>query len=325
MKLRTLGDSGLRVPPLCFGCNVLGWTVDEPTAFALLDACMDAGVNFLDTADVYSAWAPGNSGGESESVIGNWMKKRGNRAKVIVATKVGMKMAPDRRGLSKKYILSAVEDSLRRLQTDYIDLYQSHEDDPETPPEETLGAFDELVRTGKVRLIGASNFSAERLAVAIGISREHGFPVYQSLQPRYNLYHRDEFEAELEALCLKEKIGVITYSSLASGFLTGKYRSKADLGKSPRGARAEEKFNERGYRILEALDRIASEYDSTPTTVALAWLMARPSVTAPIVSATSLVQLTALIESMKLDLNSDNVRSLDLASEWKQGRPLLEG
>jgi aryl-alcohol dehydrogenase-like predicted oxidoreductase len=225
-----------------------------------------------------------------------------------------MKMGPDRKGLSKKYILSAVEDSLRRLQTDYIDLYQAHEDDPETPQEETLGAFDRLVRAGKVRLIGASNFSAERLTGALGISRQHGYPVYQSLQPRYNLYHRDEFEGELEALCLKEKIGVITYSSLASGFLTGKYRSKADLGKSPRGARAGEKFNERGYRILDALDQVAKERNSTPTTIALAWLLARPSVTAPIVSATGLGQLKELIAAMDLQLSSPILSQLTLAS-----------
>src|SRR3954451_10147876 len=239
MELRRLGQSSLDVPPITFGCNVFGWTVDEKASFALLDAWLDAGFNFLDTADVYSRWHPGNNGGESETIIGSWMKARGNRDKVIIATKLGIEMGPGKKGLSRAYMQQAVEDSLRRLQTDRIDLYQSHRDDPETPIEETLSAYGDLIKAGKVREIGASNFTADRLAESLKISAEKGLPRYQSLQPLYNLVERTELEGQLEDLCLKEKVGVIGYYSLASGFLTGKYRSKSDTEGRSRGSRVE--------------------------------------------------------------------------------------
>ncbi len=240
MKTRKLGGSGLEVSPICLGGNVFGWTADEPTSFAILDEFVDAGFNFVDTADVYSRWVPGHKGGESETVLGNWFKRSGNRKKVILATKVGIEMAPGKKGLSKAYILSEVEDSLQRLQTDYIDLYQSHIDDATVPLEETLGAYDQLIKQGKVRAIGASNYSAERLAEALKVSKQHGLPRYECLQPHYNLYERAGYEKELEPVCLKEGIGVIPYFALASGFLTGKYRSENDLAKGPARADGEE-------------------------------------------------------------------------------------
>src|SRR3954465_11435180 len=244
METRRLGQSTLEVPPIAFGCNVFGWTVDEKTSFALLDAWLDAGFNFLDTADVYSRWHPGNSGGKSEKIIGNWMKARGNRDKVIIATKLGIEMGPGKKGLSRAYMQQAVEDSLRRLQTDRIDLYQSHRDDPETPIEETLSAYADLIKQGKVREIGASNFTADRLAASLKISADKGLPRYQSLQPQYSLMERMEFEGPLEELCLKETIGVIPYYSLASGFLTGKYRSRDDVAGRTRGRRVEKYLND---------------------------------------------------------------------------------
>lgn len=316
MKKRALGKSGLEVPPLCFGCNVFGWTVDQETGFKLLDALLDAGLNFLDTADVYSRWAPGNSGGESETVIGNWVKARGNRDKVIIATKVGMDLGDGKKGLAKSYILRAVEDSLKRLQTDYIDLYQSHVDDQETPLEQTLEAYDQLVKAGKVRAVGASNYDATRLARAIEISRTQGLPRYESLQPNYNLYDRAGFEAELEPLCLENGIGVINYFSLAKGFLTGKYRSEADLGQSPRGQGVKQYLNGRGFRILFALDRLAKEYGTTQAAVALAWQIARPSITAPIASATSLAQLSDLISATRLQLSDEATNLLTEESAY---------
>lgn len=316
MKKRKLGNSELEIAPLAFGGNVFGWTVDEPTSFKLLDRFAEAGFNLIDTADIYSAWAPGNEGGESEALIGPWLKQRGGRDNLIVATKVGMEMR-GQKGLSKSYILKSAEDSLRRLQTDYIDLYQSHQDDPETPIEETLEAFGELVRQGKVRVIGASNYSAERLSQSLSISEQNGLPRYESLQPLYNLYEREAFEAELEPLCLEKSVGVISYFSLASGFLTGKYRSEADLGKSARGDRIGKKYlNERGFRILNALDEVAGRFESTPARVALAWLIARRSVTAPIASATSLEQLNDLIEATRLELDEAALGRLDEASAW---------
>jgi aryl-alcohol dehydrogenase-like predicted oxidoreductase len=315
MTLRVLGNSGIAVSPLALGTNVFGWTVDRPTAFRLLDAFVASGLNFLDTADVYSHWAPGNRGGESETMIGNWLKRSGKRKHVVIATKVGMEMGPGKKGLSKAYILRAVEDSLRRLQTDYIDLYQSHKDDPETPLEETLETHAQLIRQGKVRAIGASNYSAERLAEALQVSRQRGLPRYESLQPLYNLYDRADYEAALEPLCRKENIGVISYFSLARGFLAGKYRSEGDLSKSPRGSGVKPYLNERGFRILAALDQVAKERDSTPARVALAWLMARPSVTAPIASATSLEQLNDLVEATKFELDQAAVDLLNQASE----------
>src|ERR1700689_2228016 len=243
MKTRKLGGSGLEVSPICLGGNVFGWTADEPTSFAILDAFLGAGFNFVDTADVYSRWVPGHKGGESETVLGNWFKRGGKRKSVILATKVGIELAPDKKGLSKAYILREVEDSLQRLQTDYIDLYQSHIDDATVPLEETLGAYDQLIKQGKVRAIGASNYRAERLAEALEVSKQHGFPSYESLQPKYNLVERAGYESELEPLVLKEGLGVIPYYSLAAGFLTGKYRSESDLGKSPRGANSKKYLN----------------------------------------------------------------------------------
>jgi len=279
-----------------------------------LDAFVATGCNLIDTADVYSAWVPGNKGGESETVLGKWMKRRGNRGKVLIATKVGKEMGPDRKGLSKPYILRAAEDSLRRLQTDYIDLYQSHADDPGTPLEETLEAYAQLIRQGKVRAIGASNYTADRLRQAMEVGTRPGYPTYQCLQPFYNLYDRADYETELEPLCLEKGVGVIPYFSLASGFLTGKYRSEKDLVNRPRGEMVKKYLNERGFRILDALDRVAGQYQSAPAIVALAWLIARPGVTAPIASATSLDQLSDLIEATKLALDPSSIELLDLAS-----------
>jgi aryl-alcohol dehydrogenase-like predicted oxidoreductase len=314
MQNRTLGTSNIQVAPLAFGGNVFGWTVDPATSFQLLDAFVDAGFNLIDTADVYSRWMPGHQGGESETIIGQWMKEKGNRSQVVVATKVGMDLGEGKKGLSKKYIFQAVEDSLRRLQTDYIDLYQSHTDDKETPLEETLQAYAELIQQGKVRAIGASNYDAARLSEALETSRRLSIPAYVSLQPQYNLYDRVGFEKELEPLCLKENIGVIGYYSLASGFLTGKYRSQKDLVKSTRGAKAGSYLSERGMRILRALDLVAETHRVVPASIALAWLMARKSVTAPIASATSLDQLKELTQSAQVKLSSTEIQSLDTAS-----------
>lgn len=314
MNKRKLGNSGLEISPLVFGGNIFGWTADESTSFKLLDAFVAAGFNAIDTADVYSKWAPGHSGGESETILGKWLKQGGNRGKVVVATKVGMEMGPGKKGLSKPYILRAAEDSLRRLQTDTIDLYQSHSDDAETPLEETLEAYAELIRQGKVRVIGASNYKAERLAAALEISKKSGLPAYQSLQPNYSLYERAEYEAQLEPLCRKEGIGVINYFPLASGFLSGKYRSESDLANKPRGQLVKKYLNERGFKILGALDQVAEKYNATPARVSLAWLLARPSITAPIVSATSLAQLQDLIASVELKLDPASIELLDRAS-----------
>jgi aryl-alcohol dehydrogenase-like predicted oxidoreductase len=317
MQKRQIGRSALQVAPLTFGGNVFGWTIDEATSFQLLDAFVSAGFNFVDTADVYSRWAPGNQGGESETIIGNWIKQRGNRDKVIVATKVGGDMGQGKKDIGKKWILAAVENSLRRLQTDYIDLYQTHWDVEETPVEETLETYAELVRAGKVRVIGASNFSAARLKASLEASAKQGYPRYESYQPHYNLVEREGFEKELEPMCLGNQLGVINYFSLASGFLTGKYRSEADLGKSTRGGGAKKYLDPRGLRVLAALDAVAEEYHSTPASVAIAWLIARPSVTAPIASATSIGQLDSLIAATKLELSKEAIRRLDDASAWK--------
>jgi aryl-alcohol dehydrogenase-like predicted oxidoreductase len=314
MKKRKLGNSGLEVSPLAFGGNVFGWTVDESMSFKLLDAFVASGFNLIDTADVYSRWAPGNRGGESEAIIGKWLKQSGNRKRGIIATKVGMEMGPNKKGLSKRYILQAVEDSLKRLQTDYIDLYQSHIDDPETPLEETLESYAQLIKEGKVRAIGASNYGAERLSQALRTSKQRGYPIYQSLQPLYNLYDRAEYEASLEPLCQEEGLGVISYFSLASGFLTGKYRSESDLSKSARGRIVKKYLNDCGLRILNALDQVASQYNSTPARVSIAWLIARPSITAPIASATSLEQLNDLIEATRLELDQTSIELLNQAS-----------
>ncbi|EIM24552.1 aldo/keto reductase [Microvirga lotononidis] len=314
MEKRRLGRSDLMVSPLCLGGNVFGWTADEATSFKVLDAYVDAGLNFIDTADVYSTWVPGHTGGESETIIGKWMKARGNRDKLVIATKVGSEMAPDRKGLSKNYIRSAVEDSLRRLQTDTIDLYQSHRDDLDTPQQETLQAYEELIRAGKVRAIGASNFTAARLKEALAISADLGLPRYESLQPKYNLSDRAEYEAELEPLCRKEEVGVIPYYGLASGFLTGKYRSEADFGKSVRGGRMAAYLDDRGRRILAALDEVSARKNATPARIALAWLMARPGLTAPIASATSVEQVRDLVQATQVRLGDEDIAELDRAS-----------
>jgi aryl-alcohol dehydrogenase-like predicted oxidoreductase len=313
MQKRKLGNSGLEIAPLMFGGNVFGWTTDEAMSFKLLDAFVGAGLDAIDTADVYSRWVPGHKGGESETILGKWLKARGGRDKVIIATKVGNEMSGVGKGLSRAYILQAVEASLKRLQTDYIDLYQSHIDDGGSL-EETLGAYQTLIEQGKVRAIGASNYDAKRLGEALAISARKKLPRYESLQPHYNLYERAEFEAELEPLCLQAGIGVIPYYSLASGFLTGKYRSPADFGKSPRGGGMKKMLNERGLRILKVLDDVSARLKANPTQVALAWLIARPSITAPIASATTLAQLEDLIAATRLKLDADAIKALDAAS-----------
>lgn len=316
MNKRRLGNSGIEVAPLALGGNVFGWTVDERTAFTLLDAFVAAGGDLIDTADSYSRWVTGNKGGESETIIGKWLKQSGKRDKVIIATKVGSEIGPKKKGLAKPYILREIEDSLRRLQTETIDLYQSHRDDPDTPMEETLEAYAQLFKQGKVRAIGASNFTAERLSQALRISEQRGYPAYQSLQPRYNLYDRAEYERMLEPLCREQGLGVITYYSLASGFLTGKYRSEKDLSKSVRGHGVNIYMNDRGFRILKALDQVARHFRSTPASVSLAWLIARPGITAPIASATSPEQLQELIAATRLELDEESIRLLDKASEY---------
>jgi aryl-alcohol dehydrogenase-like predicted oxidoreductase len=314
MSLRQLGRSGIQVPPLAFGGNVLGWTVDEPTAFTLLDALLENGLNFIDTADMYSVWVPGNQGGESETILGKWFKARGNRSRVVLATKVGMQITPEKKGLSPAYIRRAVEDSLTRLQTDYIDLYQSHEDDPSVPQEDVLGAYADLIQAGKVRAIGASNFTAARLASALDISAKTGLPRYETLQPEYHLMAREGFEAELEPLVLAQGVGVINWKGLASGFLTGKYRSEADTGGRTRGKQVTKYLTPKGMQVLAALDDVAARVGANPAQVALAWLIARPSITAPIASATSLEQLEDLFAATTLKLDADAIAQLDQAS-----------
>ena len=313
MITRKLGNSSLTVGPLALGGNVFGWTADEAVSFEVLDAFVDAGLNLIDTADVYSRWVAGHQGGESESVIGKWLKSRGARSKVVIATKVGVEMSPGEQGLSRAYILRAVERSLKRLNTDYIDLYQSHRDDPQTPLEETLGAYAELIEQGKVRAIGASNYTAERLGAALRLSAAQGLPRFETLQPGYNLYDRAQFEGDLAQLCRREQIGVISYFSLASGFLTGKYRSQADLANRARAYRVKDMLNERGFRILHALDAVARASGATAAQISLAWLIAR-GVTAPIASATSVEQLTELIGATRLVLSTEALSQLDAAS-----------
>jgi len=312
--LRPLGQSGLSVSPLCFGGNVVGWTVDERTAFSLLDAWVDAGLNFIDTADVYSRWVPGHRGGESETIIGKWLKASGKRDRVVIATKVGKDMGDGQVGLAPGYVRRAVDASLKRLQTDVIDLYQSHDDDPNVPLVDTLSTYDGLIRAGKVRAIGASNFSAARLEEAIATSHEHRLPRYQCLQPLYNLVERPAYEAELEAVCVRHGLGVIPFYALASGFLSGKYRSVADLAQSARGQGVKKYLTPHGLRVLDALDAVAQRIGATPAQVALAWQIARPSITAPIASATSLAQLADLVAAAHLVLDADALRTLDLAS-----------
>jgi len=316
MEKRQLGTTGLHVYPITFGGNVFGWTIDEKKSFEILDAFTGAGFNFIDTADVYSRWASGNEGGESETIIGNWLKKRGNRNNVVIATKVGSEMGSGKKGLSKKYILKAAEDSLRRLQIDTIDLYQTHWDDETTPVEETLEAYQQLIKEGKVRHIGASNLSAERLKESLAIAQQNGLPQYETFQPHYNLYERAAFEDGIEPLCLGHNLGVLNYYSLASGFLTGKYRSKDDAGKSPRGGGAVKYLDERGTKILAALDEVSKQLGTTQATVALAWLIHRPSVTAPIVSATTIEQLQSIIDAPDLEITAHEIELLTQESAW---------
>ena len=314
MNYRALGRSGLRVSPICFGGNVFGWTADEATSFSLLDAWVDAGMNFVDTADVYSRWVPGHTGGESETIIGKWLERSGKHDKIVLATKVGKPMGDDKVGLAPAYIRSAVEASLKRLQTDVIDLYQSHDDDATVPLADTLGAYAELIQAGKVRAIGASNFSAPRLAEALAVSAKLGLPRYESLQPLYNLVERPAYEAELEAVCVQNGLGVINFFALASGFLSGKYRSEADFGKSARGQGVKKYLNPKGLAVLHALDAVSERLNATPAQVALAWQIARPGITAPIASATSLAQLEGLVAAARLTLDTDAIRAIDAAS-----------
>jgi aryl-alcohol dehydrogenase-like predicted oxidoreductase len=315
MEKRTLGRSELQVAPFTLGTNVFGWTIDEKTSFDVLDAFIGAGFNFIDTADSYSTWVPGNKGGESETIIGKWIKSRKNSGKVLIATKVGSDMGQGK-SLKKKYILEEVESSLRRLQVDRIDLYQSHWDDLSTPVEETLEAYQQLIRQGKVRAIGASNFSKERLQEALAASKNSGLPRYETFQPRYNLYDREEFEREYEQICLSENITVIPYYGLAMGFLSGKYRSENDLAQSARGKGVKNYLNPRGLKILDAIDEIAGRYNTTPATVALAWLIARPSITAPIASATSVQQLNELVKAASINLDREAIKELNDASAY---------
>jgi aryl-alcohol dehydrogenase-like predicted oxidoreductase len=314
LQKRRLGQTTLDIAPLVLGGNVFGWTADEKTSFDLLDRFAEAGFNAIDTADSYSRWAPGNKGGESETIIGKWMKSRGNRDRIVVITKVGSDMGQGRKDLSAAYVEKAVEDSLRRLQVETIDLYLSHWPDPATPYEETLGAYARLLKAGKVRHIGASNLDASQLRAALDVAKLRDLPRYEVLQPEYNLYDRASYDGRLRELCMAEGLGVITYYSLASGFLSGKYRSEADLGKSTRGGGVRKYLDARGLRILAALDKVAERCAATPAEVALAWIVARPGVTAPIASATSLEQMESLIRSVALELSSADIAELDAAS-----------
>lgn len=317
LEHRQLGRSGIQVPVLTFGGNVFGWTIDEQTSFSLLDALVEKGLNFIDTADVYSRWAPGNKGGESEVIIGNWLKKSGKRDQIVLATKVGMDLGDGKTGLAPAYIRQAVDASLKRLQTDYIDLYQAHRDDADTPLQETLAAFDALIKEGKVRAIGASNYADDRLREALKISADNGLARYETLQPEYNLYDRAGYESGLEQVAVEHGLGVINYYSLASGFLSGKYRSKEDAAKSARGQGVVEKYlNDRGLKIVNALVQIADARHASPAQVTLAWQIARPSVTAPIVSATSLTQVDELAKAAVLRLKDEDLRLLSEVSSY---------
>lgn len=321
MEMRKLGRSDLAIAPLMIGGNVFGWTADEAATFRLLDAFVEAGINGLDTADVYSTFVPGNVGGESETLIGKWIKQSGKRDRIVLATKLGLEMGEGKKGLSRKYMMEAVDASLRRLQTDVIDLYQAHSDDAETPLEETLAAFGDLIKAGKVRAIGASNYKPARFREALKLSAKHGLPRYETLQPAYNLYDRARFEGELQQICIAEEISAITYYGLARGFLSGKYRSEADFSKSPRGGQMAAMLNPRGLAILAALDEVAAQTSSSPAQVALAWLMRRPGVAAPIASATSLDQLADLVAATRLTLSAEQMVALDTVSLPEAGTP----
>ena len=314
MRQRTLGQTGLSVPALMLGANVFGWTLNEDASFRILDSAVDAGLTFIDTADIYSTWVPGNKGGESETIIGNWFARSGKRNQVTIATKVGMDMGGGKKGLAAKYMEQAVEDSLRRLQTEHIDLYQSHEDDPGVPLEETMGAFDAMIKKGKVRFIGASNITGARLKAALEASDANGLARYQTLQPHYNMMEREPYESDLAPVAAEYGLGVLPYFSLASGFLTGKYRGQADLGKSPRGGGMGKYLNDRGHAVLDALDSVAKEFQSTPARVALAWLMSRPGTVVPISSATSTDHVKDLVEATKLELSKSALDQLTATS-----------
>jgi aryl-alcohol dehydrogenase-like predicted oxidoreductase len=314
MERVTLGGTGLSIAPLMFGGNVFGWTADEAMSFRLLDAFVDAGFNAIDTADVYSRWVPGHVGGESETIIGAWMKARGARHRVVIATKVGMELGPDRTGLSPRWIAQSVEDSLKRLGTDHIDLYQAHRPDPAVPIAETLGAFQRLIEQGKVRAIGASNYDATQLAEALDAAEAQGLPRYATLQPNYNLMDRAEFEAALQPLCVARNVAVIPFYGVAAGFLTGKYRSAADIEGRPRAKALAAYANDRGWRVIAALDAVAARLHAAPVEVAIAWLRARPALAAPIASATSPEQLAALLRGATLALDAEALAALDAAS-----------
>ncbi len=319
MQMRKLGRTGLRVAALCLGGNTFGWTTDQKASEAVLDAYVEAGGNFIDTADVYSRWAPGNHGGESETALGIWMKTRANRPAVLIATKVmgPMGAGPNDTGLSRHHIMDGIEASLRRLGTDYIDLYQAHWDDRETPLEETLRAFDDLVRQGKVRYIGASNYVAWRFTRALWESDKRGTVRFESLQPKYNLVFRDEYERELEPLCLEQGVGVIPYSSLGSGFLSGKYRRGSELPATARAGNVKKAYmTDRGFAVLEAVEKVAEQAGATPAQAALSWLAHRPGITAPIASATSVAQLKELVGGIELKLDEEARSALDRASSW---------
>jgi aryl-alcohol dehydrogenase-like predicted oxidoreductase len=314
MEQRRLGRTGLTIAPLVFGGNVFGWTADKKTSFDLLDRFVDAGFNAIDTADAYSRWVPGHEGGESETIIGEWLKSRNARDKVVVITKVGSDMGQGKKDLSAAHIAKAVEASLKRLQIEAIDLYLSHWPDLDTPYEETLGAYQQLLKAGKVKSIGCSNLNADQLRKAIDVAETKDLPRYNVLQPGYNLYDREEFDGKLRDLCISENIGVITYFGLARGFLSGKYRSESDLGQSPRGEGVKAYLNPRGHRILAALDAVSARHDAKPAEVALAWLIDRKGVTAPIASATSLKQLDSLIKAASLELDKEDIAALNTAS-----------
>jgi aryl-alcohol dehydrogenase-like predicted oxidoreductase len=315
MENRKLGATDLMVSPIMFGGNVFGWTADERTSFDLLSAFTNAGFNFIDTADVYSRWANG-AGGQSETIIGKWMKQKGNRNQIIIATKGGMDMGQGKTDVTKKYLIKAAEDSLKRLQTDHIDLYQTHKDDESVPVEEALEAYAQLIKEGKIRHIGASNFTPTRLTAALNASEKNGLPKYTTLQPLYNLCEREVFEKELEPLCVKHNIAVINYFALAAGFLTGKYKSKNDLSQSVRGNRVEPYLTEKGFKILDAVEKVAKQHSAAPASIAIAWLLHRPSVTAPIASATNLKQLEPILRSVEIKLTPQEIELLNVVSAY---------